>query len=379
MTSFPPRIRFVWVDLVKGISILWIAFFHFFEALPKGTFPSPLDPSNFFPAFLARCAPSSAFGAVGCVAEALFVAIARVGFHAVGVFLVLSGFGLTYSAARPDRSPEGWGRWYRNRLVRLFPMYWVAHLVYLVSPFVARYEAIDYRFLLSALGDRIYPIESIFYYFNAALWYFGLLLQLYLVYPLLYGLLQKLGRARFLILCGVVTAAARYTMLCVVPVNGYWVQGGFFAARLWEFALGMTLGHLYRESPETAERRLFSPLSLFAGGAIYLAGLHTYDDLQLYTFTDAATGTGLFLVLAHLARAVEGARGLAEPIVRIGIYSYGLYLIHQPYVLYVGQLAASRVGLAVYVGIGFAVVALLAILCIPLERSVNRLVDRILG
>ena len=370
--------RFEWIDVIKGISILWIAFFHYFETLAKGRFPSPLDPSTYLPSFLAQCAPSSALEAMGCVAESLFVGATRVGFHAVGVFLVLSGFGLTYSAARPGRLEEGWGRWYRSRLVRLFPMYWVAHLIYLVSPFVARYEAIDYRFWLSALGDRIYPIDSIFYYFNPALWYFGLLLELYLVYPILFGLLRKLGRAWFLILCAAITFAARYGMLCLYPVNGYWVQGGFFAARLWEFALGMALGQLYRERPVEADRWLFSPATLAAGGLVYLAGLYTYDNLALYTFTDAATGTGLFLLLAHFARALHSLPPFGSIVGRIGVFSYGLYLIHQPYVLYVGGLAADRVGLLAYVGIGFATVALLATLCIPLERSVNRLVDRVL-
>ena len=106
----PPRIatvRLTWIDGIKGISILWIAFFHYFEVLAKGRYPSPLDPSTYFPSFLAQCAPASALGALGCFAESLFVGAARVGFHAVGVFLVLSGFGLTFSAEGPQGSLFG--------------------------------------------------------------------------------------------------------------------------------------------------------------------------------------------------------------------------------------------------------------------------------
>ena len=44
------------------------------------------------------------------------------------------------------------------------PMYWVAHLVYLVSPFVARLEPVDDRIILSLLGLRFIDIEMNFMY-----------------------------------------------------------------------------------------------------------------------------------------------------------------------------------------------------------------------
>lgn len=82
------------------------------------------------------------------------------------------------------------------------------------------------------------------FYFNPALWYFGLLLELYLVFPLLFRGLQRLGVAPFLALAAIGTVATRYFLLCVYPVNGQWVQGSFFMGRLWEFALGMATGLL---------------------------------------------------------------------------------------------------------------------------------------
>jgi len=61
-----------------------------------------------------------------------------------------------------------WGAWYWARFVRLYPMYWVAHLVYLVSPFVARLEPVDDRIILSLLGLRFINIDMNFMYLNAA-------------------------------------------------------------------------------------------------------------------------------------------------------------------------------------------------------------------
>ena len=53
-------------------------------------------------------------------------------------------------------------------------MYWVAHLVYLVSPFIARLEPVDDRIILSLLGLRFINIEMNFMYLNAAWWYFAM-------------------------------------------------------------------------------------------------------------------------------------------------------------------------------------------------------------
>jgi peptidoglycan/LPS O-acetylase OafA/YrhL len=82
-----------------------------------------------------------------------------------------------------------------------------------VSPFQARFDALDYRFALSLLGDRVVPIGTLFYYFNPVLWYFGLLLQLYLVFPALFVTLGRLGVARFLAAAAVVTVGARWLLV----------------------------------------------------------------------------------------------------------------------------------------------------------------------
>ena len=70
----------------------------------------------------------------------------------MGVFIILSGWALVESTARrADSGALTWGVWYRSRFLRLYPMYWVAHLVYLVSPFVVRPEPVDGRIVLSLL------------------------------------------------------------------------------------------------------------------------------------------------------------------------------------------------------------------------------------
>ncbi len=372
----PRAVRVLWIDGVKGISILWIAYFHLFLTYTNKRFPWGLD-KHYFASFIARCAPESAVGFFGCVAKGIFVAFSQFGFHAVGVFLVMSGFGLTYSLAKTGEPEAGWTGWYRARVLRLFPMYWVAHVIYLVLPFQARLEPLDYRFILSFLGDRVYPPEII-HYFNAALWYFGLILGLYLLFPFLFRLLQRIGPTWFLIFCGFETLASRYLLLAVFPMAGYHLQGASFLGRLWEFAFGMVIGMQFRRRSAAVETFLFSWSTLLAGIAIYTLGLYSYGSLLTYTATDALIGTGLFVILAHVARAFSELGRAEAAIAYVGSYSYGLYLIHQPYVIYFGA-RVRALGMPAFLVFACVLITILTLAAIPLERYVNQITNRTLG
>lgn len=369
--------RLDWLDGTKGIAILWIVGFHFFIAYAAGRLPWPLDP-GYFAAYEKLLAPASLGGRALCLVAAVLAAVVDFGFHGVAVFLVLSGFGLSYSLARSGRPAVAWPGWYRSRLIRLLPMFWVAHLVYLVSPFQARFDPVDYRFALSVLGDRVVPIGTMFYYFNPALWYFGLLLQLYLVYPVLFAALERLGVARFLVVAAVVTFGARWALVLAVPVDGKWVQGGFFACRLWEFAVGMAAGALWRRAPSAIDAAVLSWRGIVAGAGLYALGLYSYGALWSYLFTDALIGTGLTVILVNVARAMGRLPRLSTAVMAVGASSYGLYLVHQPYVHYFGTRMRS-LDLALFVvGAGGIVVALV-LGAMALERGVNALTRRVLG
>jgi peptidoglycan/LPS O-acetylase OafA/YrhL len=369
-----PAVRLTWLDSMKGISILWIAFFHFYTTYTNHRYPDPLGPA-YFSKFLEQCTPSAS--TLWCVAHGFWVAVWSVGFHAVAVFLVLSGFGLAYSLAKTGNPEDGWLGWYRGRLLRLFPMYWLAHVIYLISPFVYAPEPIDYRFFLSLLGDRVYPVESIFYYINPAWWYFGLLIQLYLIFPLLFRMLQKLGPTMFLVVCGVVTLAVRYVLLFTLSAHGYYVQGAFGGSRLWEFALGMVLGVLYRRSASDTDQKLFSFPAIAFGVVLYVLGLYSYANSTTYIFNDALIGTGLFVILAHVARWCDLLPRLGGTLAYVGAFSYGLYLLHQPYVIYFGERMRDMSEL-LFTVLAWGIIALITLVAIPLERYVNQLTSRVL-
>jgi peptidoglycan/LPS O-acetylase OafA/YrhL len=373
-----PGARFWWLDCIRGMAILWIVYFHFFCAYNNNTrYPWVLS-RDFFPEFLANCAPASFLYGLDCIGQSLYVALVQLGFHCVGVFLVASGFGLTYSLAKTGNPVGGWTDWYKKRVLRLFPMYWVAHLIYLVSPFVTKAEPVDYRFFLSFIGERIWPLDTIFYYANPAWWYFALLLQLYVVFPFLFRFLQRLGATRFLMLCAAFTLVTRYLLLEVLHADGNYLQGAFFGSRLFEFAAGMALGLWSRQRPLQVEKSLFSRGGLVLGFATYALGILSYGSLATYTVSDAFTGVGLFIILAHGAMAGGKVAGVAPTLAYVGAYSYGLYLIHQPYVLYAGE-RMRGLNLPMFTLGAGAIVAVLVLGAIGLERFVNELTNLVLG
>ncbi|MHC1744117.1 MAG: acyltransferase [Syntrophobacteraceae bacterium] len=369
--------RLLWLDAMKGVSMIWIAVFHCFLASDTGHYPWPLDLSRMM-TFIRDCGAASIPATFGCTVEALVAALFQRGPQPVGVFILLSGFGLTYGLTRTGEPDGGWGRWYWRRLLRLYPMYWIAHLVYLISPFVHRQDPLDYRFVLSFLGDRVVPVDKIFFYVNPSWWFFGLLIELYLVFPLLYKAMRRFGPAKFLVFCGLFTVFSRYLLFGVLEASGNYIQGAFFGARLWEFAVGMAGALLYRQRPSAVEGGLFSSRALVAGVVIYVLGLYAYQPNFLYAFSDGLVATGLFVILAHLMRWILcNLPRVGSLLTTVGVFSYGIFLLHQPYVIYVGQRLRGA-SLLSFTVVAALVIAAISIGSIFVERHVNRLTSRLL-
>lgn len=368
--------RLDWVDATRGFSILWVAWFHFFVTWANGSLPWPFNPA-YFSLYADRCGGDSFSTRIGCGAQALFAAFSQLGSQAVAVFLLLSGFGLTYALGTSAKPAAGWRAWYRQRLLRLFPMYWVAHLVWLVSPFVARADPVDWRFFASLAGDRVWPPE-LFYYANPAWWFFGLIVQLYLVFPLLAAMLNRIGPALFLAATAVFTIASRWFLLDVIQANGIFVQGAFFGSRLWEFAAGMSLALLVRRDRERTLGWVLGARGVAGGAVLYAAGFLSYRPGPTFTCTDGLVGMGLFALLANLSRGLVALPGLRRSLLFLGATSYGFYLLHQPYVLYAGE-RMRDLSLGTFVLAGAPILAAIAWGSGLLERAVNDLTQRALG
>src|SRR2546421_12055642 len=357
--------RLPWIDISKGLAILFVVYFHFFRTVFEHYQLPSADWSG-----LAASAMS--------ILRAGWWQISGLGFHAVGAFIILSGWTLMQSTMhRAESCSVAWGAWYCARFVRLYPMYWVAHLVSLLSPFVARLEPVDERIILSLLGLRFINIEMNFMYLNAAWWYFSMLIQFYLIFPLLFLAARRLGPWIFFLLASGLGFFVRYIMLDVYPQHGLWVLGGFAICRLPEFALGMALGMWHSRSTSRTEWFLLRGTGFVAGLLLYPLALKLYDNGIAYVFCDFGTGVCCFLEIVGVAGIIARFTSFAKLFSLVGAYSYGLYLIHQPYVIWLG-LHIRPQPIWTFLIIFLIALAVLSAWGIVLEKSTNALVNKLL-
>ena len=356
--------RLLWLDIAKGLAISWVVYFHFFRTVYEHYQP----PANDWSGVLVG---------LTTFLRLAWLKISGLGFHAVGVFIILSGWALMESTVRrADTGAMAWGGWYRSRFLRLYPMYWTAHLVYLLSPFVARLEPVDSRIVLSLLGLRFIDITMNFMYLNAAWWYFAMLIQLYLIFPLLFWVARRVGPWIFLLGASAIGFFVRYLMLDVYPQHGLWILGGFAICRLPEFSLGMALGMRHAKSPARLEWFLLRGGGFVSGLILYPLALKLYDNGIAYVFCDFGTGACCFLEIVGVAGVILRFPRFARTVGLVGTFSYGLYLIHQPYVIWLG-LRIREIPPWMFLLVFVATLAVLSGWGIFLEKITNLLVNRL--
>ncbi|MGI9113475.1 MAG: hypothetical protein DLM52_07445 [Chthoniobacterales bacterium] len=355
--------RLIWLDVAKGLSILWVVYFHFFRTYFEHESLAPAD---------WHSVGASIISFLGIA----WLQVSGLALHSVSVFITLSGWALMQSTARRAAAGElSWLGWYRTRLLRLYPMYWMAHLVYLLSPFVARWEPVDRRIILSLLGLRFIDIDVNFFYLNASWWFFCMLIQFYVAFPLLFWLAQRLGPWLFLLLACAAGFYVRYLMLIVWGSNGDWIQGGFAASRLPEFALGMSLAMWRSRAPERCDWFFLRGPGLIATLLLYPAALQLYRNGFTYIFVDFACGVCCLLLILGVSGFLSRIPKIAFVLALVGTYSYGIFLTHQPYVIWLGfhvRWAPIWLFLFIIVPLTLAVISAWGI---ALEKPTNALVQ----
>jgi len=216
-----------------------------------------------------------------------------------------------------------------------------------------------------------------FMYLNAAWWYFSMLIQFYVMFPLLFWAARRFGPFAFLLMACALGFFVRYLLLVVYPQHGFWVLGGFAVCRLPEFALGMALGMWHKQSPARIEWFLLRGVGLLAGLLLYPAAMWLYHNGITYVFVDFATGACCLLEIIGVAGIIWRFGSVAKVFGLIGAFSYGLYLIHQPYVIWLG-LRIRPISTSLFLLVFVATLAVLSAWGILLEKSTNTLVNKLI-
>jgi peptidoglycan/LPS O-acetylase OafA/YrhL len=265
---------------------------------------------------------------------------ARFGWAGVHLFLVLSGFCLTYSLwTRSDRGQVvGLGRYLLDRWRRIAPAYYAAIALYLGFEVVLkqlghrpyrRFDTIDFGQIAAHLGfvhglwrDRAVAINSPF-------WSLSLEFQFYVALPLIFEAARRFGAAGVAAVLAAGSLAWRIGILLALPEAAH-LLNGFFPGRVAEFGFGVALAlRVVRGDGDGAS---IAARPRWAGPALVALGLALPGPARAIA-SDLIIGLGWSLVLAWaLASAGEGGRMgrflSSRPLVAIGAVSYSLYLTH---------------------------------------------------
>jgi peptidoglycan/LPS O-acetylase OafA/YrhL len=297
-----------WLDGLKGFAVLWIVLDHIAEhewgvPFAGNTFNVPLAQR------IAQWAP------LHNIFATLIRDVGWTGDQGVTLFLIISGLGLAYGMARRGALARiALGAFYRARAVRIYPLWWAAHLAILAVALILHQHLNPTTFVLSFLG-----IHGSYF---PAWWFLSLILQCYLVFPLLWWAARCFGPMRMTLVCVGVGFAARAVGVFLFQNVG----GGLFIAHP-EFALGAGLGIGFADhrTPILAWLQASSQpvpfaLTLLAAG---FALSFTFTGMIVAPFL---MGSSIF-VLGYKALANR-----KEPMIltRMGVHSYVLCLAFDP-------------------------------------------------
>lgn len=331
----PNQVRLTWLDPIKGMAILGIVLYHMVIAL-FGIPPFDHPKDDWLPLLdrLTQLQPWPNDKIIPFLVLNFFRDMGWLGYQGVHLFLVLSGFGLTWSIARQSPASDvNIKQFFQRRLWRIFPLFWMGHIFFLLFHVFTGQPDIsinDPRFYLSLIGFRFFP--ETFYYVASAWWYVGLILQLYLVFPLLWAWLHRQGLGPFWIGTAVITLISRYILLMMVNSNHeMWSMGVLFTTRLFEFTFGMGLAYWLAHRPQGLEE-LHQKRWLLAGAVLlYLLGLVLSFTLAGSIIAHSLIAVSLFWMSYNLMQTgLMIVKPLNYTLTWLGRQSYGLMILHQP-------------------------------------------------
>jgi peptidoglycan/LPS O-acetylase OafA/YrhL len=362
--------RLDWINPLRALALLVIMLNHFVEEFARG--PWFTNPSDNWPTFIERI--SDIYPTENPFPISLIQFLGWLGDSGPGVFILLSGFGLTWSAMCRSVDTIQPIPFYQKRLWRILPLYILCHFIIL---FLAVYipgntlTMASPKTLLSLMGLRFH--DSLFFYINPSWWFIWLILQLYLVFPFLYHWLGRFGTSKFIVVTISLTVIVRLLGLQGIRYGDnlyFWMTGLFFGTRLAEFCTGMVVARLLYSQPDFFERIPLIKLTALSV-AIYFVGLACSFTLPGAVVSNLLVTLGLCGIFYGVWRSCLRPNKFSAAVVAwIGINSFGIFLIHQTPLKWTAVLSE---GLGKYFHICLAILFLLA--AMPVGAGLSKAAD----
>ena len=266
------------------------------------------------------------FHALSPVATGMGAVLIQFGGAGIHAFVLLSGFGLELSTMQ--RSLRGF---YRRRISRiLIPYFLFITGLFLLNMGWSIYPASGLRaYLGHVLLFKMFD-ESIIGSFGYHFWFLSTIIQLYLVFPVLFFMLERWGATHFFALSALISSF--FTAFVIASGRAELrVFNGCGLIYLWEFSLGMIAGQRYVSRGERFWEmpwRWLLPATVV--GLVAQAALSIWGGPTGELLNNPASLVGYSGVLIMAYRVCQSLRRsvLVTWTQRIGEISYPLYLVH---------------------------------------------------
>lgn len=272
------------------------------------------------------------------------------GYGGVDVFFVLSGFCLAYPImSRPER-PVDWKQYAINRVRRIVPPYWAALFMFGVFAFLIKHYRIEPLLSADLLGwpgvrQVGYSLLLISISFNSSFWTLPVEWRWYFVLPLLILLWRRVGGLALVLFTAVVSILAIEVFQPAHLEKAKFVVS-VLPSFLLLFGLGMWSAQITCQKSRLAERLvaftypgIIIGLILIGIFGMSLNAIGTEKTLpRLFIWGPFA----FFLVLAAINDGPVKRLVTWRPLVSVGIFSYSLYLVHEPFLRAVATYVLPR-------------------------------------
>lgn len=266
-------------------------------------------------------------------------AVAHVG---VNLFLVLSGFCLTWPFVRDISYRERMTmlRFFGRRVRRIVPAYYSSIVIVLVLAFMwAKLRGLPFALpswqdvsLHLAFVHNLSPEHAST--INGPYWSLALEFQLYLAFPLFYEVLRKWGAVSLLAACLLLQLTYRIALEQTLPpdvLSAYdFVLPKALLGRMSDFVCGMIVAYAV-VAEERGGRTSPTWVPFAAVGFLATGFIGTCWHLLPESLLDIAWSLGFASLVWWACRSGRCNRVFCfKPIVYLGIISYSVYLLHQP-------------------------------------------------
>lgn len=307
------------------------------------------------------------------------LAIFSFGFTGVSFFFILSGFVLTWSHRRAISIK----RFYLHRVARIWPLHVVTLVLAMWVPSagfasITGWPAAPYVLTLTQAWK---PASPFLYSFNTVSWSLSCEAFFYLLFPVLFRVVEGRGRSQIVRIFAVVVVASVvagvFLSFYASPRVADYLLATTPLYRIGEFILGMCLATAMKQGwrpkfclGHAAALSSLSALGLLAA-ALIPSGIPGSIPVIVANFVMVPSFLALIAASASLDLHGNSRLLSSTSLVRLGRWSFALYLVHELFFKFISPYM-NNLGL----GNSLLVAAVLIPVCIALSGALYEIVEK---